>query len=161
MKGGDLALVFRAGSGTLAALPARHIVETMRPLVCEPLTGAPDLVIGATVLRGRPAPVVDAAVLLGAPASTPARRWIGLDVGGRAVALAVSDVIGLRRLPEASAGPALPPLLATASRAAVGALSVLDGELLVVLTAARLVPDDVWRSLESAGDRRGGAADAG
>ena len=154
---GDLALVFRAGAGTLAALPARHVVETMRPLVCEPLTGAPDVVIGATVLRGRPAPVVDAAVLLGAPAPAPARRWIGLDVGGRSVALAVADVIGLRRLPDA-AGAALPPLLATASRAAVGALSVLDGELLVVLAAARLVPDDVWRSLEATGDPRGEAA---
>lgn len=152
MTNDDLVLLFRVGSGTLAALPARHVVETMRPLSCEPLTGVPDLVSGATVLRGRPAPVVDAAALLGSAAGGRARRWIALDVGGRPVALAVSDVIGLRRMQRTSSTTELPPLLATASREAVDAISVLDGELLVVLRTARVVPDEVWRSLERQGD---------
>ncbi len=147
MTNGELVLLFGAGGGTRAALPCRHVVETMRPLPYEPLTGVPDLVIGATLLRGRPAPVVDGAALLGVPARVPARRWIALDVGGRPVALAVAEVLGVHRLPPTSA-QALPPLLLTASRAAVNAISVLDGELLVVLETARIVPDEVWRSME-------------
>jgi hypothetical protein len=40
----------------------------------------------------------------------------------------------------------VPPLLATAASEAVAALATLDSELLVVLRAARILPDEVWPS---------------
>ncbi|HVH42478.1 MAG TPA: chemotaxis protein CheW [Labilithrix sp.] len=147
---GDVALVFRATQGTLAALPASHVMETMRPLACEPIAGAPSFVVGAAVIRGIPTPIVDVGVLLGAVPAEGARRWITLRVGARVVGLAVADVMGMRRLPAESAAP---PLLSRAAQGATRALSVLDGELLVLLSAASLIGDDVWRSIERDGGR--------
>ncbi|MBX3205303.1 MAG: chemotaxis protein CheW [Labilithrix sp.] len=152
----DLALVFRPRPGMLAALPTPHVLETMRPLPCEPVAGTHPFVVGAAVVRGRATPIVDVGALLGTPGDRRTSRWITVEVGGRVVGLAVDDVIGVRRLPGVLAEGTAPPLLAEAAHGAVSALEVLDGELLVVLRGARLVPDDVWTAL---GERA--SADAG
>jgi purine-binding chemotaxis protein CheW len=77
-----------------------------------------------------------------------ATRWITVRAGARVVALSVADVIGMRRLAQIETDASVPPLLANAARGAIDALAVLDGELLVVLRAARLLNDEVWASIE-------------
>jgi purine-binding chemotaxis protein CheW len=144
-----LALLFRVNPATLAALPAENVIETMRPLPYERIAGTPDFVLGAAVVRGVPTPIVDVGALLGMSAERDrARRWLALRVGSRIVALAVHDVLGVRRLSRSSMSAAPPPLLSTAARGAVTALSMLDGELLVVLETARLFPVDMWSAIE-------------
>ena len=141
----DLSLVCRI-DGVLCALPVEHVVETMRPLPVEPLAGAPAFVRGLSIIRGAPVPVVDAASLLGSPDTQPT-RFVMVKAGARRVALAVSDVIGVRALaPEKL--QALPPLLREAAADIVTSIGALDDELLLVLRSARLVPDAVWTSAE-------------
>jgi purine-binding chemotaxis protein CheW len=144
----ELALLFRATATTFAALPAAHVVETMRPLPCEAIAGAPDFVLGAAVIRGVPTPIVSVGALLRSDGDDePAKRWITVRVGARIVGLAVPDVVGVRRLPSGVASSTTPPLLTAAVRGAASTLSVLDGALLVVLETARLISDDVWAAV--------------
>ena len=150
-----LALLFRPQPAMLAALPVEHVLETMRPLPCEPVAGVPAFVAGAAVIRGRPTPIVNVGSLLGAAGDMRATRWVTIKVAARAVGLAVAEVIGVRRLAGVLAEGATPPLLTSAAHGAVSALSVLDGELLVILQAARLISDDVWTALVERGN--GGA----
>ena len=77
-------------------------------------------------------------------------RWVAVRVGsqGRTAALAVDSVQGLHDLPE-SVVSELPPLAEDAGGAGVSALVQLDGELGLVLDAARLIPDDAWVALVS------------
>ena len=140
-------LLCRVGT-RLCAVPLEHVVETLRPLPVEPLAGAPDFVLGVTLLRGEPAPVVDAARLLGASTGQPA-RFVALRVGERIVALAVDGVEDVRTLDEGTIR-ALPPLLRDARSDAVEALGRLDADLLLVLRSAALVPDAVWAQLATA-----------
>lgn len=135
-----LSLVCRV-QARLCALPLEHVVETMRPLVVEPMAGAPSFVLGLTVVRGEPLAVVDAARLMGM-ADAPIGRFVTVAVGVRRIALAVGDVAGVRRLPPGSLR-ALPPLLHEAAGDVVDAVGLLDAELLLMLRSARLLPDDV------------------
>jgi purine-binding chemotaxis protein CheW len=142
-------LLVRAGS-RLCALPLACVVETLRPLPTSPLAGTPPSVSGVAVVRGAPTPVVDLDALLGAAGGAPASRFVVVRVGERRAALAVTEVVGLHALPEGGevAGA---PLLDGAADGAVAALRSRDDALLVVLAAARLVPDAAWRAL--AGER--------
>jgi purine-binding chemotaxis protein CheW len=141
-------LVFRAG-GRLCVLPLEHVVETMRPLPTSAVTGGPPFVVGVAVVRGVALPVVDVARVLdasadargSAPPAEAGRRFVTVRVADRAVALVVDAVVGVRTLPE-GARRELPPLLRCAASDAVAAIGTLDSELLVVLRAARLVPDE-------------------
>lgn len=138
-------LLFRAG-GRLCALPVTAIAETLRPLPVQPSPAAPDFVAGVTMLRGVPAPVIDVAKLLGSASDTWG-RYLSLRAGQRSVALAVEEVLGLRDLlPEQF--HALPPLLDDASQS-VGRLGELDGELLLVLREAHLLPESIWEAVPS------------
>src|SRR6185295_4576205 len=47
------------------ALPIARVIETMRPLPVRRIERAPDIVLGAAIIRGIPTPVVDASRLLG------------------------------------------------------------------------------------------------
>jgi len=47
----------------------------------------------------------------------------------------------------------LPPLLAHAAEDAVAAVGALDGALLLVLRAGRLVPPEAWSALATPGPR--------
>jgi len=145
-------LVCRVGT-KLCGLPLRCLLETMRPLVVEPLPQAADCVSGLAVIRGRPTPVLDARKLLGSRSDQEPGRYVTLDLSGdgaRIAALAVDAVIGVRELPDGLFAE-LPSILRGAEGSAVGAVTTLDSELLLVLEHARLVPDEVWQRLERKG----------
>lgn len=135
MSGRELYVVFRPDAGVLAALPVRHVRETMRPLPTEPLAGAPTFVVGAAIVRGKAVPVLDAAKLMSGKPDTMA-RWIAIEIGARTAILAVHEVVGVQTL-TITAEPA--PLLKSAARATIDELASLDGELLAVLRAGRLL----------------------
>ena len=124
----------------LCALPLEHAVETMRPLPVVAVAGAPSFVRGLAVARGDPLPVVDAARLLGVQ-DAPIGRYVMVMVGVRRILLAVSVVLGVRRLPS-GALLALPPLLHEAASDVVMAIGLLDAELLLMLRSARLMPEE-------------------
>lgn len=129
-------------AGRLCALDLAHVVETMRPLPVEPMLGAPSFVVGLSLIRGIPTPVVDLAAWMGLPISPPT-RFISVVAGARHVALAVTAVTGVRIL-EASELQTVPPLVREAIADNVQLVGTLDADLLVVLSAARLLPDDAW-----------------
>jgi purine-binding chemotaxis protein CheW len=139
--------------GGLCALPLHRVVETMRPLPVEPVAAAPAFVAGVAIVRGAAIPVVDAARLIAPEAAEPASRagrFVTLNVeGGRTVALAVGDVVGLRTIPSGSRD-SIPPLLKTAAADVIEALTTLDSELLIILQAGCLLPADMDLSVASA-----------
>jgi purine-binding chemotaxis protein CheW len=142
----DRFLLCRVGS-RIAALDIRDVWETMRPLPIEPLTGTPPFVLGLAIVRGVPTPVVDADRLLGSSGSSPT-RFVLLKLGVRSAALAVDAVLEIRALP-AEVLASIPPLLQEAGTGLVALIGTLDAQLLLVLQAARLVPDSAWKAIES------------
>jgi purine-binding chemotaxis protein CheW len=143
-----LSLLCRVQS-RLCALPLECVLETMRPLPIEPLSGAPQFVRGLAIIRGEPVPVVDTARLLGTEETRPA-RFVAVKAGARRVALAVDSVLGVRSIPAGSLQE-LPSLLGDAAADIVSAIGILDAELLLVLHSARLVPEEVWARLDADG----------
>ena len=142
---GDRFLLCRIGS-CIGGLAVKDVRETMRPLPIEPLSGAPSFVLGLAIVRGSPTPVIDAGRLLGSSSSSPA-RFISLKLEERAAVLAVDAVLDIRVLPKGVLVDT-PPLLREADQRLVSVIGTLDARLLVVLEAARLVPDAVWSSIE-------------
>jgi len=139
----------------IGALALHSVREIMRPLPVDPLAGAPPFVLGLAIIRGDPTPVVDANRLLGASAgsSTPilppsAARFVSLNLGRRTAALAVDAVLDIRSLPAGMLA-SIPPLLHGADTALVSLIGALDTKLLLVLEAARLVPDSVWTTINA------------
>jgi purine-binding chemotaxis protein CheW len=141
------ALLFRVQS-RLYALPVKHVVETMRPLPIERVADAPPAIKGLALIRGVPTPVVSLASLL--EEDTEFTRFITITTGQGAVALTASSVLGIHPI-AASSLHDLPPLLKGANGDAVSAIGTADAELLTVLNATRLVPDDFWNTLNVAG----------
>jgi purine-binding chemotaxis protein CheW len=133
----------------LCALPLEHVEETMRPLPVEPIAGVPSFVQGLAVIRGVPIPVVDAASILSGDASHPT-RFVTVKTGTRRIALAVDAVVGVIEIPP-DAVDVLPPLFHSNGLDAISAIGVLDADLLLVLQSTRLVPDDVWATIQSGG----------
>jgi purine-binding chemotaxis protein CheW len=132
------------------AIPLQHVWETMRPLPIERMAGLPAFVLGVSVIRGAPVPVVDlGALLTGGRASASYGRLVTVRVGERRAALAVDAVVGSQTLDLSQLG-ALPPLLHDAGADLVDAIGARDAQLLVVLRATRLLPDEVWATLTSA-----------
>jgi purine-binding chemotaxis protein CheW len=127
----------------LIGLPIEHVIETMRPLPIESMSGAPQYVSGLCVIRGNPVAVVDANRLLGGGEVRP-ERFVTIRTGARTVALAVGRVLGTRKLSTASLH-ALPPLLRSAGGGVAAAMGTLDQELLLVLRSVNLVPEDAWQ----------------
>jgi purine-binding chemotaxis protein CheW len=112
----------------------------MRPLPVAPIAGAPPYVRGIAIVRGEPVPVVDLAALLGGEAGVDAARFVAVRAGGHAAALAVAEVLGVTELDARDGRRA--PLVRDACAGALESLRARDGDLLLVLGAARLVPDE-------------------
>lgn len=146
-------LLFRAGDAR-CALPLDAVVETMRPLPVRRIDGTPSWVLGVTGIRGIPTPVVDAVTLVGASpengaANKPAAaRFVTVTVGDRQVALAVTEISGIRSI-AAESLQVLPALLDGAQGETVAAVGTLDAELLLVLRGGHLVPPSLWTTLEA------------
>jgi purine-binding chemotaxis protein CheW len=138
-------LLCRVGN-VWCALLLEHVEETMRPLPIEPVAGVPAFVRGLSVVRGSAVPVVDAAALVGGTSAQPT-RFVLLKAGARRIALAVDRVVGVRSIPAVSLDR-LPPLLGDANPHALAAVGTLDAELLLVLRSSRLVPEEVWTTLD-------------
>jgi purine-binding chemotaxis protein CheW len=152
----DLFLMCRIGS-RIGALAVADVRETMRPLPIEPLTGTPPFVLGVAIVRGTAAPVIDAGRLLDPSAlpyaaitSPSAARFVSLKLGDRTAVLAVDAVLDVRSL-AAGILAQIPPLLREAGEEPVSIIGALDTQLLLVLEAARLVPDSVWSEIKIAG----------
>jgi purine-binding chemotaxis protein CheW len=152
----DRFLLCRIGS-RIAALALRDVKETMRPLPVEPLPRAPPFVLGLATVRGSPTPVVDVGRILGpsAPTDTPAfapssARFVSIKLGERTAALSVDAVLDVRSLPSGIL-VSMPPLLREAGASVASVVGSLDTTLLLVLEAARLVPESAWTAIESSG----------
>jgi purine-binding chemotaxis protein CheW len=136
-------LVVKVGARA-CAIPLRYLAETMRPLVIEPVPGVPGFVAGVSVIRGIPTPVVDLRALIeSSERSAIFGRFVTLKVGGRQVAIAVDSAVGLMDLDSAEPGE-LPPMLRDADARLIEAIATRDGQLLMVLRATSIVPDEVW-----------------
>ena len=149
-------LLCRIGS-RIGALPLKDVREIMRPLPIEPLTGTPPFLLGLAIMRGSPAPVIDAGRLLGSIGSRPGSigsrapaRFVSLRLGERTAALAVDAVLDVRSLAAGTVAD-IPPLLRGAGADLVSAIGALDTELLLVLEAARLVPESIWDAIRPSG----------
>jgi purine-binding chemotaxis protein CheW len=156
VRGNDLFLLCRIGS-RIGALAVKDVRETMRPLPIEPLTGTPPFVLGVAIVRGSAVPVIDAGRLLddsalpSAPITSPSSaRFVSLELGDRTAVLAVDAVLDVRSLPAVILAQ-IPPLLRGAGKELVSMVGALDSQLLLVLEAARLVPDSVWSEIKGAG----------
>jgi purine-binding chemotaxis protein CheW len=153
----DRFLLCRIGS-RIGALALKDVRETMRPLPIEPLTGTPPFVLGIAIVRGSPTPVVDAgrllcpSVLPSTPiTSTSPARFVSLRLGERTAVLVVDAVLDVRPLPVGILAD-IPPLLREAGDELVCVIGALDTKLLLVLEAARLIPDSVWSAIKATGD---------
>lgn len=143
---GEPCLIMRVG-GWLCALPARCVVETMRPLPRERLGGAPAFVLGIAIIRGAPTPVIDLRLLLATGSPAPPGRLVTLRVGRRQVAAAVDAVLDVRPVSRPTLAQ-LPPLLSLAGADAVEQVAAADRQLLLVLDPARLLSADDWEALQ-------------
>lgn len=136
----------------LCAIPLNHVREVMRPLPILPLDQAPAGVAGLSVVRGASVPVVELSRLMSSPAAQAGiTRFVTIHAEQRPVVLAVSAVVGVLAIDRATLS-ALPPLLAGGPAETITALGVRDRQLLLVLDAARLVPDGIATGTP-AGDR--------
>lgn len=97
--------------------------------------------------EGPPTPVIDAGRLLGLIGLPSPARFVSLRLGDRTAALAVDAVLDVRSLPAGTVAD-IPPLLREAGADLVSAIGALDTELLLVLEAARLVPESIWAEIE-------------
>jgi len=129
------------------AFPLHHVAETMRPLPIKSVAGTPGFVRGVSVIRGMPTPVVDLKALLENSENSPSYgRFVTLKLDDRRVAIGVDSVVGLRNLDSAQLGE-LPPLLRDVTADLIESFGTRDAQLLLVLRAARIVPDEVWITL--------------
>ena len=94
-----------------------------------------------------PTPVVDLKALLeNSENSASYGRFVTLKLNDRRLAIGVDSVVGLRKLDSAQLGE-LPPLLRDVAADLIESFGTLDAQLLLVLRAARIVPDEVWATL--------------
>jgi purine-binding chemotaxis protein CheW len=140
-------LVALAG-GKRLALALGDVIEVMRPLPVSKLAGVPPFVLGAAVVRGVPVPVIDAGALLGETGPRTCTRFVSLRLGARRAALAVDALVGVRALEDADL-KTMPPLLRDVVAGVADAIGSLDEDLLLVLRAGKLVPEQVWQAVET------------
>lgn len=139
-------------SKRLFAVPREHVREVMRPLPIEAVPNVPEFLVGASLIRGLLTPIVDLRKLFcSEPAGAPGRLITAGAGAAQAFGLLVDSVLGLRSLSDTDS-QSLPPLLSDAMAGPVQDIMRLDGALLTVLRAARLVPSVVWDELARRGE---------
>jgi purine-binding chemotaxis protein CheW len=132
------------------AFPLHHVAETMRPLPIQQVAGTPSFVCGVSVIRGTPTPVVDLKALLEhCENSSSYGRFVSLKLADRRVVIGVDSVVGLINLDTVQLGE-LPPLLKDLTADLIESFGSRDEQLLLVLRAARIVPEEVWATLAEA-----------
>jgi purine-binding chemotaxis protein CheW len=144
-------LVTRVGN-LACALPIEHVIEIMRPLPIEPIARPSDhpvlvMIEGLAMIRGVPVPVIDVRRLLGATGER-ATRVVVIRVQDRQLAMLVDEVCGVQHIEQEQLAR-LPPLLGGVNRDSISAIGARDAALLIVLDAARVVPEDSWRALDT------------
>jgi purine-binding chemotaxis protein CheW len=144
----DARFLVVAAASRLCALNLSDVIETLRPPAIVTVAGAPSFVLGLALIRGHSTPVVDLGALLGG-VTTDGQRLVTLRVGTRAIAVLVERVAGLHTLDPKLLASA-PRLLGDTTTAVASELGALDSELLVLLRASRLLPSELWATLESA-----------
>ncbi|MGB2590081.1 MAG: chemotaxis protein CheW [Candidatus Acidiferrum sp.] len=132
--------------GRVCAVPLAHVIETMRPLPVEVVSGVPAFVLGVAIIRGVPTPVVDLGAVLGMPIQR-AERFVTIRAGERQVALSVNSVLGVREIETIAAIGGLPPLLQGAAENALERIGALDEQVLVVLRDGWELPSEVWEAM--------------
>lgn len=149
-RAGDQLLVVRAAH-SLCALPLDLVVETMRPLPCEPIAGAPAFVLGLSLIRSHQLPVIDLAMVVGSGGGRHG-RFITVRTGSSTrdssatsdgqVALAVEEVVGVYSRDQLSEAN-LPPLLSEANPEVIDSIGRLDADLLLVLRSGSYLPEGI------------------
>ena len=138
--------IFLRFSGRICAVPLHHVIEVLRPLPIDPVAGCPDFVSGLSVIRGKPTPVIRLSILLDPASNSFVGRFVTLRVDDRVIALAVEDVSGIHDLDNVPLED-MPPLLRDANAGWVERVGTLDSQLLIVLNAMRILPDEIWQTL--------------
>jgi purine-binding chemotaxis protein CheW len=129
------------------AFPLHHVAETMRPLPIQHVAGVPGFVCGVSVIRGTPTPVVDLKALLENCENSPSYgRFVSLKLEYHRVVIGVDSVVGLINLDSTQLGE-LPPLLKDLNADLIESFGSRDAQLLLVLRAARIIPEEVWTTL--------------
>lgn len=144
-----MALVFRAGR-LVCALPLADVIETMRPLPTESLTGARAFVKGISIVRGVATPVIDVALLLGGETATVS-RFVALRTTPGPVAFATGDVLGIRALGDAGATAAHAALLDGAPVHLVAGVGTFESAPLLVLHSMRVLAEEIWTAAHPVG----------
>ncbi len=139
------ALFVRAGAH-LCALPVRHVVETMRPVPVTALAGVPHFITGLALVRGEPLPVIDLATFMDPRSSRHVSRFVTVRAAGRQAVLAVDAVLGVADIDSKFDTPSL---VADACQQSIEWLSARDGELLALLSTARIVPPELGKTLDT------------
>jgi purine-binding chemotaxis protein CheW len=105
-------------AGRLLGLSVDHVVETMRPLVIEPLgpgePASPACVLGVARIRGEPIRVIDAARLLGLSSAAAPQRFVIVRAGDTRLALQVDVVVDIRDVREPGTGAPIEPAVPVA-----------------------------------------------
>jgi len=119
------------------ALPAAHVIETMRMLPVVAVDDMPPFALGVALIRGASVPVIDLGTLLGRTSAAPA-RLVTVRTGSGVAALAVDAVRGLERF-DRSELARRPEGLSEGPAPLVRALAAKDRALHLVLDATRLL----------------------
>jgi purine-binding chemotaxis protein CheW len=123
----------------------------MRPLPVERLAESPPGVAGVSIIRGRPTPILDAGLLISPRPGAPTRFVIIAIDERRSIGLAVDEVLGVRELGQSMLF-GLPPLLHENEGTGISRMASLDGELMVILETARIIPESIWAGIEGRGE---------
>ena len=151
VRASEISMVLVVMVGARAcAFPLDCVAETMRPLSIKPVAGTPGFVRGVSVIRGVPTPVVDLKALLeNSENSSSYGRFVTLKLDARQVVIGVDSVVGIKSLDSVQLGE-LPPLLRDVTAELIESFGTRDAQLLLVLRASHIVPDEVWTTLAAA-----------